>query len=133
MSAVVIMAGGQSARMRASHGGIHKALVPILGVPMLERNLTWLLAIGFRDLYIAIAESERRLRHFAKTRCQALTRKFGARFTIMEERSPLGTIGACRICPADGDLVVVNVDNLTTLDLHGMLNTHRESGAAMTI
>src|SRR5262249_36064159 len=120
-------------RMRVSRGAQHKALVPILGVPMLERNVVWLLARGFRNLHIAISESERTLRDFVETRCEALTRSFGARLNVIIEESPLGTIGACRICPVDGDLVVVNVDNLTSLNLKDMLESHRRNEAAMTI
>jgi len=42
--AAVVMAGGQSARMRASGRG-HKALVEILGLTLLERNLLGLLSL----------------------------------------------------------------------------------------
>src|SRR5262245_55844714 len=133
MSAVLIMAGGRSARMRASYGTQHKTLIPVLSVPILERNLNWLLASGFRDLYLAISASEPALRAFAETQCTALVRNFGARLNLIVETTPLGTIGACRLCPAPGDLVVINGDNLTSLDLCLMLETHRDSGAAMTI
>ena len=133
MSAVLIMAGGKSSRMRASLGNRHKALVPILGVPMLERNLTWLIALGFRKLYLAAAAGECALLEFVRTRCQSLAAGFGATLSLIVETSPLGTIGACRLCVAHGDLIVVNVDNLTCLDLHGMLDTHHGSSAAMTI
>ena len=43
----LIMAGGCSLRMRASLGGRHKAMVEVLGVSMLERNIMALLAHGF--------------------------------------------------------------------------------------
>lgn len=127
------MAGGRSSRMRAAFAGRHKSLVPILGVPMLERNLTWLLALGFREVYLAIAETEHALRDFARSRCRNLAAGFGANLSVVEERVPLGTIGACRLCNTEDDLVVVNVDNLTSLDLCAMLDSHRRAGAAMTI
>ena len=133
MSAVLIMAGGKSSRMRASLENRHKALVPILGVPMLERNLTWLIARGFRELYLALAAGERALLEFARTRCQSLAAGFGATLSLIVETSPLGTIGACRLCAPHRDLIVVNVDNLTCLDLRGMLDTHHGSSAALTI
>ncbi len=50
MTTALIMAGGASERMRASHGSAHKALVEVLGVPMLEQNLSALLAFGYRDI-----------------------------------------------------------------------------------
>src|SRR5262249_62134759 len=60
-------------------------------------------------------------------------RSAGASCVVLEESVPLGTIGACGTCVAKGDLVVINVDNLTTLDLNFMLEAHRRGGAAMTV
>lgn len=133
MNPVLIMAGGKSSRMRASFGDQHKALVPVLGTPMLERNLTWLLALGFREIYLAIGEGEYPLLEFAQARCLPLVSSFGAHLELLVERIPLGNIGACRLCRTNRDLVVIYVDNLTTIDLHGMLNMHSKSDAAMTI
>lgn len=133
MTAVLIMAGGRSSRMRASAGAPHKALVPVLGVPMLERNIAWLLAGGFTDLHVAVAAEESTLLDFVHGCAQPLAAAFGARLSLLVEPSQLGTLGACRLCAADGDLVVVNVDNLTSLDLHALIDTHRRQAAALTI
>src|SRR5436190_7199313 len=133
MDSVLIMAGGRSSRMRSSLGRTHKALVPILGVPMLERNLIWLLALGFREIYVAVAEAEREVIDFANTRCRSLASAFDAKLELVMETTPLGNIGACRLCPPTQELLVVYVDNLTDLDLRAMLAMHRQSGAAMTI
>jgi NDP-sugar pyrophosphorylase family protein len=133
MSAVLIMAGGQSSRMRASLGNSHKALVEVLGISMLERNLIWLLALGFRELYLAIAYKEPELLEFATSHCQPLAFAFGAKLSLLVETQPLGNIGGCRLCIPKRDLIVIYVDNLTTLDLHGMLDTHRSNQSAMTI
>lgn len=133
MTAVLIMAGGRSSRMRASGGAPHKALVPVLGVPMLERNIAWLLAGGFTDLHVAVAAEEATLLDFVHRCAQPLAAAFGARLSLLVEPSQLGTLGACRLCAADGDLVVLNVDNLTSLDLHALIDTHRRHAAALTI
>lgn len=133
MTGVLIMAGGRSSRMRATAGAPHKALVPVLGMPMLERNLSWLLAGGFTDLHIAVAADEAPLLDAVRERAQPLVAAFGAQLTLLQETTPLGTLGACALCTAEGDLVVVNVDNLTGLDLHALLAEHRRRSAALSI
>jgi NDP-sugar pyrophosphorylase family protein len=134
MTRGVVMAGGRSSRMRASRGeGRHKGLVPVLGVPLLERNVSALLSAGIRDVVLVVAEDEEELLEFGRTRCRALVEAWGERWTCFVERQPLGTIGAAREVGGPGDLLVVNVDNLTALDLAGFVAHHRATGAAMTV
>ena len=68
MPSAIIMAGGQSLRMRESLGREHKALVKVLGVPMLERNLFALLSHGFREIFLAVNAKEELVLAFAKAR-----------------------------------------------------------------
>jgi NDP-mannose synthase len=134
MTAAIIMAGGRSSRMRATNDSRHKALVPVLGVPMLERNLCALLESGFRDITIAFAADEPAIEAFVATRGKALADARGATVVPYCEIRPLGTIGAVRTYAGRADaVVVVNVDNLTTLDLRALADAHSASGAAMTI
>jgi hypothetical protein len=44
MASALAMEGGRSSRMRLGTAAAHKAIVPILGVPLLERNLNALIA-----------------------------------------------------------------------------------------
>jgi NDP-sugar pyrophosphorylase family protein len=128
------MAGGRSSRMRASRGlGLHKGLVPVLGVPMLERNVCALLSAGLRDVVLVAAEGEPELLEYGETRCRALVEAWGGTFGVFVERQPLGTIGAVREVAGPADMLVVNVDNLTTLDLAGFVAHHRSTGASMTV
>ena len=134
MSVAMIMAGGRSSRMRA--GGIvdHKGLVEVLGVPLVERNVCTLLAAGFKNLVVAVAAGERALQEFVETRCRRLAEARGAALRCFMEQEPLGTIGAVRtVLPEADDVVVVNVDNLTALDLRAMLMHHRAVEASMTV
>lgn len=129
----VVMAGGRSERMRAGGGGPHKALVPVAGVPLLERNVVALLAAGFGDVVVVVRAGEAEVEAYARTRCRALVESWGTRFTCMVETEPLGTIGAARTLAGSDGLLVVNVDNLTALDLAAFAAHHRASGAAMTV
>lgn len=134
MASAIIMAGGQSLRMRESLGQTHKALVKVLGVTMLERNLAALLSHGFTEIFFAVNAKEKSVLAYARNRGTQLARACNAELKFIVERSPLGTIGAAaKVCSAADDLVVVNVDNLTTLDLAAFLQYHRSRKAAMTI
>jgi NDP-mannose synthase len=134
MLTAIIMAGGRSSRMRASFGCDHKALVKILGMTMLERNLVTLLAHGVQKIFIAISAQETVLLDFARGRATQLARAGNAELKVFVEKQPLGTIGAARaIRTSSDDLLVVNVDNLTTLDLSAFLQHHRVNHAAMTV
>jgi NDP-mannose synthase len=134
MPIALIMAGGRSVRMRASLGTRHKALVEVLGVSMLERNILALLSHGFRDIRVVVSAQEKALAAFARGRGARVARAAGATLRVHLENKPRGTIGAARGVPAGSETVlVVNVDNLTSLDLSALLQHHRVTHTAMTI
>src|SRR5437588_2394609 len=109
-SRAVIMAGGRSERMRRTAGPLHKALVPVLGIPLLERNLSTLLAEGFEDVVIAISSAEPAVGEYVESSCRGLAESRGARLEILWEETALGTIGAAREDIGDAEaLLVVNV------------------------
>jgi NDP-sugar pyrophosphorylase family protein len=130
----IIMAGGRSERMRAGGSPDHKGLRTVRGVPLVEWNLRALVRFGFRRLFVAINAREHALAEWLRGPGLALCRQHSAGLELLVEDEPLGTIGAVRLLPADvQDLVVVNVDNLTTLDLRELLRTHLDKEAASTI
>jgi len=129
----IIMAGGRSERMRATAGPLHKALVPVLGMPLLERNLRVLLSEGFRDIVVAISKAEPQIGEFLDA-LRPIANSHGAHLQILWEETPLGTIGAARPAIAGADtLLVVNVDNLTALPLRAFVEFHCEQLAELTI
>lgn len=134
MTDALIMAGGRSERMRATAGPTHKALVSVLGVPMLERNLCALLASGFRQIAVVGNSREPAIADFVRTRGRSLADALEADIEYVGETRPLGTIGiAHRFRYTSDALLIVNADNLTTLDLQGLVAHHRQTGAALTI
>jgi mannose-1-phosphate guanylyltransferase len=134
MSSALIMAGGKSERMRNTLGPAHKALVPILGVPLLERNLCKLLSSGIYDIVVTIAADEPEIETFVCTRGRTLASSVGASLECFMEDRPLGTIGAAGAFSDRADaLLIVNVDNLTAIDLDALRQHHRQTNAALTI
>lgn len=134
MTVAMVMAGGRSSRMRADGVADHKGLVEVLGVPLVERNVRTLLAAGFKNIVVAVAAGEKALQEFVETRCRRLAEARHAALRCLVEREPLGTIGAVgAVLPEAEEVIVVNVDNLTTLDLRAMLLRHRAVDASMTV
>jgi NDP-sugar pyrophosphorylase family protein len=134
LTRAVLMAGGRSQRMRASRGPLHKALVEILGVPLLERNVCYVLAAGFRDVVVLVSADEPQVIDFAQSRCVALAGARGARLECVVEDVPRGTIGGLALLPRGTDsFFVMAADNLTSLDPTKLVDHHRASAAAMTV
>lgn len=119
--------------MRAAASTTPKPLIPIRGVPLLERNLVTLLASGFRDIVVAVPSHTPEIGHFVRSRCRALADGYHAGLRIFEELHPLGNIGAAaELESRHEDLLVIYADNLTALDLNGLVNHHSQVGPALT-
>lgn len=133
MADALIMAGGESKRMRSTGEGKHKALVPVCGVPMIERNLRYVIGAGFREVAVAVSAREDELLAYVRGTAQEIAGEMGGTCAPFVEQSPLGTVGAVGQISFSGDLLVVNVDNLTSLDLVALVAEHRRYAADLTI
>ena len=130
----LIMAGGAGERMRASGGPPSKPLAAIRGVPLVERNLLALLGAGFRDVKVAVPLGHAALARWLDERGEALAQALGARLERIEERRPLGSMGAAALLDGHCEtLLVVFADNLTSLDLRALVARHEQTGAVLTI
>src|SRR5205814_4160969 len=125
--AALIMAGGRSERMRAGGSSRHKGLRTVLGVPLIECNLRALLWFGFKQLYVAVSAQERALAAWIDAHGRPLAKSQFATLEELVETEQLGTIGAvASLPPWIDDVLIVNVDNLTSLDLGQLARYHRE-------
>lgn len=130
----LVMAGGQGERVRRSIGPIPKPLLPVLGIPLLERNLMVLLRQGFRDVVVSVPGSIPEIKQFALTRGRDLIEAAGGSLDIIEELEPRGNIGcAVELRGRAETVLVILADNLTTLDLGVFLAAHQSSGAVVTL
>lgn len=132
--AALVMAGGSSERMRGGSRKTHKALREIRGQPLIEHYLRKLFFFGITDVTVAVNTAETELRCWLAGPGTTLAVEHGAEVGILVEEQPLGTIGAAgSLAQSNENLLVVNVDNLTDLDLRAFFNFHLESGAALTV
>jgi NDP-sugar pyrophosphorylase family protein len=130
----IIMAGGRSERMRATNGPVHKALVEVAGRPLLEHNLINLFAAGIDDVVVVVSGNEPAIDAYLEARGARVARRFRGRLEKFIESRPLGNIGAVGALN-DGrrDMIVVYVDNLTSIGIDDLLARHRATSAALTI
>lgn len=129
----LIMAGGRSKRMRATGSKVHKALVHVSGMTMIERNIRYLVGSGFLEFTVAVNADEPELIAYLQNEGLDLATSLGARCSVFVEQEPLGNIGVVREISFAESLLVVYVDNLTTLPLDAMVERHRTTAADLTI
>ncbi len=129
----MIFAAGIGSRLRPITDRMPKALVPVGGVPMLQRTLLRLKEAGFNDVTINI-------HHFGQQIIDFLRQNdnFGMDIHISDERDELldtggGILKAKQLLEGDEPFLVHNVDILSDIDLKQVYDTHAQSGADATL
>ncbi len=121
----VVLVGGEGTRLRPLTYGTPKPMVPLFGVPFLERTLSRLKEAGVDDVILAAGYLPEAIRDHLGDGS-----RLGMRITYVIEDEPLGTAGAIKNV-ADyitGPFFVLNGDVLTSLDLRAMVALHAEKG-----
>ena len=121
----VVLVGGEGTRLRPLTYRTPKPMVPLFGVPFLERTLLRLKDAGIDHVILAAGYLPAAIRdHFGDGS------RLGMRVTYVVEESPLGTAGALKNLAEyiTGPFFVLNGDVLTSLDLRKMAAYHKEKG-----
>jgi mannose-1-phosphate guanylyltransferase len=128
----VVLVGGEGTRLRPLTLTTPKQMLPIVGVPMIERVLAYLASHGVDDAILSLGYLPDAFKEAYPDGHAA-----GIRLRYAVEPEPLDTAGAVRFAAAYGEVddtfVVVNGDVLTELDLRSLIDFHRQSGAEGTI
>ncbi len=128
----VVLVGGEGTRLRPLTLSTPKQMLPIVGVPMIERVLGHLAAHGVEEAVLSLG-------YLPDAFMEAYPdgQAAGVRLTYAVEPDPLDTAGAVRFAATfagiDETFVVLNGDVLTDLDLTSFVAFHRERGAEGTI
>lgn len=129
----VILAGGKGTRIASLYPGIPKPMIPLDGVPVLERQLRCLHRQGVREAVLVTGHLY-----------QAITDYFGGgdrlgmELTYIVEQEPLGTAGALYHLRERmrEDFLLINGDVMFEIDLARFREAHRgtrEKGGLATI
>lgn len=129
----IILSAGLGTRLKPWTDSHPKALVPVKGVPMLERVIISLRTQGFDDIVVNV-------HHFADQILEFLNSKdLGVKISISDERDRLLDTGGAILKAAEllrldeGPALIHNVDILSDSDLRGLMAAHIHSGADSTL
>ena len=138
----IIMAGGRGTRLanKSQVGGtvVPKPLVPVDGMPILEREITVLREQGFTDIIMTVSYlGEAIKKYFGDgSKVSPVTGKpFGVRIQYFEEKQPLGNAGALLFLRdlLREDFLLLNADLLFDVDLRRLVDFHHRHMALVTL
>ncbi len=128
----IILCAGHGTRLRPLTWYVSKAMVPVAGMPLLERIIVSLRDQGFTDLIVALSWLGEQVTHYFGD-----GGRFGVRIEYSINTEPAGTAGEVHrlrhLLEGEEDVLVHYGDILTNLDLAGLVRDHVEHHAAATL
>ncbi len=123
----VILAAGLGTRLRPLTFAVPKALVYLRGKPLINYVIDWLKSNGVSEVAV--------VGHYMQRLLEIYLAEFYPEVAFFKSPKLLGTAGQLYYAREwiDGDVVVVNVDVLTNLDLRHPLSLHTSTGAMLTL
>ena len=127
----ILLAGGQGRRLRSITGKLPKPMVPLVGVPVLDRLLELLRRNGFTDVCATLCYRPDAIQEHCGDGSS-----YGVHLRYRIETEPRGTAGAVRACSdfyGRDDFLVISGDAACSFDLLQLYRQHQSSGAAVTV
>ncbi len=133
LETAVIIAGGKGTRLEEKTEDLPKPMIPVCGVPLIERIVKWLERNNVRNLVIGVAYKKEKIMDYLKD-----GKDFGVniKYTFHDENG--GTEDAFKAAIEqsaikDENFYAMNGDQITDLQLEGLTNSHLMSEATATI
>ena len=125
------MAGGRGTRIAELFPNIPKPLIPVDGMPILEREIRSLARQGFDDIILTVGYlADKIISYFGDGS------RFGVKIEYFVEKTPLGNAGALfRLRDKIGDepFLLLNADAAFDVDFNRMIAYHKEHGGLVTL
>lgn len=127
---VVIMAGGRGTRISELFPDIPKPLIPIDGVPVLEREILSLKEQGFDDIILTVGYMAGKIMHYFGN-----GRRLGVHIDYFVEKQPLGNAGALFQIKDQltEDFLLLNGDAVFDIDFNRFVAYHKEHDCLVTL
>lgn len=130
----IIMAGGRGTRISSVASDIPKPMIPIFGVPVLEREIHCLKKQGFTDIILTVSHMGEVIMDYFKDGSQ-----LGVNIKYYFEKEPLGNAGALfRLRDeieesGDDSFLLLNADSIFDIDFNRIVEFHKEKNADVTL
>lgn len=130
LGTVMILAGGEGARLRPITYEIPKAMIPIRGRPILEHQINMLKKYDIRNIVLSAGHMHEKIRDYFGDGS-----KFGVNIEYLIEEKPLGSAGPIAMMKefSRKTFAVLNVDTLMNPDIAGMFEFHKNQGKIGTL
>ena len=127
----ILMAGGRGTRIAELFPNIPKPLIPVDGMPILEREIRSLASQGFKDLILTVGYLADKIIEYFGDGSQ-----LGVKIDYFVEETPLGNAGALfqlRDKIGEEPLLLLNADAAFDVDFNRMLDFHKKHGGLVTL
>ena len=127
----VIMAGGRGTRISELFPNIPKPLIPIAGIPILEREICSLREQGFVDIIITVSYLHKKIEDYFKD-----GKHLGVNISYFVEKTPLGNAGALfklKRQLGKEPFLLLNADAMFDVDFNRMVRFHQSHGGLVTL
>lgn len=125
------MAGGRGTRIAELFPDIPKPLIPVAGMPILEREIRSICAQGFKDIILTVGYLADKIMDYFGDGSQ-----LGVKIDYFVEETPLGNAGALfRLREKIGDepFLLLNADAAFDVDFNRMVEFHKSHGGLVTL
>lgn len=126
----LFLAGGMGTRLKPITNELPKPMVPIIGKPLLERNIENLKKHGVDEIVLSTCYKPHKIEKYFGDGSN-----LGVKISYISEDMPLGTAGAIKNAEKffDSTFLVFNADILSDIDISDMIRFHKEKGTLATI
>ncbi|MEI3216223.1 MAG: HAD-IIIA family hydrolase [Lachnospiraceae bacterium] len=124
----VVLMAGRGSRISEMFPNIPKPLIPIDGVPVLEREIISLRDQGFTEIILTIGYMAEKIQNYFGN-----GNKWGVHISYFIEDKPLGNAGALFFLDLNEDFLLLNADAVFDVDFNRMVKYHKEKGGLVTL
>lgn len=126
----IIMSGGRGSRISELFPDVPKPLIPISGIPVLEREICSLRDQGFTDIILTVSYMREKIIEYFEN-----GRRFGVSIQYYNEITPLGNAGALFKLrdQLTEPFLLLNGDAIFDVDFNRMVEFHKSKHALVTL
>ena len=126
----LFLAGGMGTRLKPLTDNLPKPMVPIMGKPLLERNILKLKDCGVDEIILSTCYKSEKIKEYFGDGTN-----LGLKIQYICEDIPLGTGGAIKYAEEffNDTFIIFNADILSDINIRDMMKFHKEKCAAVTI